>query len=331
MPIPAAILGAAVATGGSLLGTGASAYAQGKMNKKTRAWNEKMYARQRADSLSDYQMQNEYNHPSAIMQRLRDAKLNPNLIYGEAANMPAAQIRASDTPQWKPEAPTYDIGSAAAQGISTFQNMKMQEAQIDNLRVQNTVLAQEALLKTAQVLSTELGAEHSRFDLRMKNTLKDVSVQAAIENVRNLAQNTMTGEATEANLRASAKATLDENERKQAMQAPNFIQAVENILSTRAQRAKTEDERKQIKQQIINLGKDEQLKQLEIDLNKAGLQKGDPVYMRLLVRALGSDNVVQEIKDIIKEVKDWWNKPSPKMPSRRPGTSGALDVTNPNF
>ena len=37
----APLLAAGIAAGASLLGTGAQVYAAGKMNKKTRQWNEK--------------------------------------------------------------------------------------------------------------------------------------------------------------------------------------------------------------------------------------------------------------------------------------------------
>ena len=85
MILPAAAIPAAVTAAGQVLGTGINAIAQGKMNKKTRQWNEKMYAQQRTDALADWNMQNAYNSPEQQMQRLRDAGLNPNLVYGNGA------------------------------------------------------------------------------------------------------------------------------------------------------------------------------------------------------------------------------------------------------
>ena len=51
-------------------------------NAAQRKWNEAMYNRQRQDALADWARTNEYNSPLAQMQRLREAGLNPHLIYG---------------------------------------------------------------------------------------------------------------------------------------------------------------------------------------------------------------------------------------------------------
>lgn len=52
-------------------------------NKRIMRFQREQYDRQRQDSLSDWHMQNAYNDPAAQMQRLRDAGLNPNLMYGQ--------------------------------------------------------------------------------------------------------------------------------------------------------------------------------------------------------------------------------------------------------
>lgn len=57
--------------------------ASGVQNRKQRAWNEKMYNLQRSHALADWQRNNEYNSPAAQMQRLKEAGLNPNLMYGK--------------------------------------------------------------------------------------------------------------------------------------------------------------------------------------------------------------------------------------------------------
>ena len=74
MPGPLVI--PAVMAGSQLLGQGINAISQSGINKKTRQWNEQMYARQRADALADWQRQNEYNSPAAQMQRY--AELHPD-------------------------------------------------------------------------------------------------------------------------------------------------------------------------------------------------------------------------------------------------------------
>lgn len=53
--------------------------------KKNREWNEKMW-----------HMQNEYNTPAAQMQRLKEAGLNPNLVYGQMSSSNAGPVGYSD-------------------------------------------------------------------------------------------------------------------------------------------------------------------------------------------------------------------------------------------
>ena len=53
---------------GSQLGTNAS----------NRKYALEMYDRQRADALADWNRQNQYNSPSAVMQRYKEAGLSPH-------------------------------------------------------------------------------------------------------------------------------------------------------------------------------------------------------------------------------------------------------------
>lgn len=129
---------AAWAAAASTVNTAIGAMAQSNVNRRTREWNEKMYAQQRQDSLSDWRMQNEYNSPTAQMQRFRDAGLNPNLIYGQTNE--AATVRTTDVKPWNPKAPEYGLDKA----VDTYFNTQMKEAQINNLKAQNdNILAQK--------------------------------------------------------------------------------------------------------------------------------------------------------------------------------------------
>lgn len=129
---------AAAATAAS---AGFNAIAQGKMNKKTRQWNEKMYEKQKADNLALWKMQNEYNSPLQQMQRLQEGGLNPNLVYGNGtvannANTPDA----GSVPSWSPKAPDIDVGPT----ISTFFDVRQRSAQTRILEEQ----AKQAAIKT---------------------------------------------------------------------------------------------------------------------------------------------------------------------------------------
>lgn len=266
-----------------LISQGIGAFAQGKMNAKTRRWNEHMYRVQRQDSLADWAMQNEYNSPTAQMERLRAANLNPHLVYGNGAvaGGTSQSPRSSSVPSWSPRAPEIDLTS----GLTSFMDMEVKQAQIDNLRSGTTVKDQDAVLRAAQVVKTLTETDKGKvdiatknFDLEMKNTLKQISIDAAKANLNKTL--------------ADTRFTLDENERKAAMQEPNLVMAAEKILTMRLDRAHTSWQIGEIKGRIENLKKDATLKQLDIDLKEKGIQPGDAMWSRVLARILeGSGSI----------------------------------------
>lgn len=278
--MPPVIGAGAAIVGANLLSQGLNIGAQAKMNRKTREWNEKMYWLQRQHSLQDWTMQNEYNSPQAQMQRFTEAGLNKNLIYGQTNEAPS--VRSTDTKAWNPRAPELDLGGAVSTGLLSYYDTQVKQAQVDNLKVQNTVLQQDAYLKAAQVIGqlagtrkTEADTAMSQFDLGLKNELKEYSVEAArLANDRTKSDITM---------------TLDENERRAAMLQPTLLKSAEEILNMRLQRAKTSEEIDEIKQRIENLKKDARLKELDIEWRASGLVPSDPLWQRLIQRAIGEN------------------------------------------
>lgn len=281
------ITATAIAAGAQLTGQAINAMSQGSMNKKTREWNERMYAKQRADSLADYTMQNQYNSPAEQMKRLKMAGLNPNLVYGKGADNIGGVVRSSDTGSWNPQAPKFELGAAAQTGLSAYYNVQTQQAQIDNLKAQNNVLVNEAALKSAQIASTLQGTETSKFDLGLKSELRQVSLQAATEGLRKLTTD------IDISMRA--------DERAAASTAMSLTTAVENILSLREQRAKTIVEKEQIRKQIENLKSDNELKRLDLNLKRIGVQPGD----NILLRAAGQFISKNPIGELYDKGKNW--------------------------
>jgi len=283
-PLAAAIAAPLIAGGASVLGQGINAYSGAKMNKRAERFAIKSYNTQRADMLKDWNMQNEYNSPSAAMQRLRQANLNPNLIYGngQAVEM-AAQPKTPDAPQTPNYRPLNVDLSGVGSAAMSYYDIKMKEAQVDNLRAQNTVITQDGLLKALDLIGKQTSNETAAFDLGLKRELKQVSVDAATTALENAIKQ---GRYTE----AQTKSTLDSNERAAALQGSTLKAAAENVLNLRATRAKTYAEKDKIRQEIINLQKDQTLKEYEIMLNSKGIQKGDPLWQRAVA------NIVSRIR-----------------------------------
>lgn len=132
-----------------LAGQSINAWSAAQTNRKQRQWQEMMYAKQRGDALSDWEMQNQYNSPQEQMARLKAAGLNPNLVYGNggATAMSSQSVRSSSPGQWSPR----PIEVHPSQVVMSYYQQKMQEAAIRNLDTKNTVLLSDAALKAGQL------------------------------------------------------------------------------------------------------------------------------------------------------------------------------------
>jgi len=132
-----------IATGVAAAGQGINAISQGNMNRKTRAWNEMMYERQKSDNMKLWDLQNAYNAPTAQMQRLQEAGLNPNLVYGSGGgSFTSPTPKSADVQNWSPQATKIDTGSM----LSAYNDFRLRDAQIKNVEADTVKKIQEAEL-----------------------------------------------------------------------------------------------------------------------------------------------------------------------------------------
>jgi len=108
-----------------------------------------------------WHLQNQYNNPKSQMQRFSEAGLNPNLIYGQGNPGNATTSPKYNTPTaglLKTKSPKMDI-------IPQYQNLRMQNAQIQNTEA-NTNLTNEQT-KTQESVGTMklIDAELKNIDL----------------------------------------------------------------------------------------------------------------------------------------------------------------------
>lgn len=265
MPFPVA---AAIAAGASLIGTGANVASTGRQNKKSRQFTREMYERQQADQLKFWETQNAYNTPEQQMERYRQAGLNPNLIYGQGNSGNASPIPTPDIQ--KPEFRVPDFGGIAQAGnsIANYLDYEIKQAQVDNLRADNTVKLEEALLKNSTRKQVEQNTQRSVFDLDFDTELRDTSAEFRRETLRQIKQN--------------MDLNLNADERAAAQNASSLKESAERILNLRLSRAKTREEIQAIKAAITDTQLSSKLKQFEIELNNLGITKGDPLYFRIL-------------------------------------------------
>lgn len=253
-------------------------------NKSERKYNDKVYQRSRQDALSDYHMQNDYNHPSSQMARLREAGLNPNMVYGSGNSItPSAKIAPAENKSYSPKQMQFNPQDAMA----SFQNIELQKQQIDNLRAQNTVAIQEAKLKEAQTAQTSvqtaytaLNTKAGEFDLGLKSELRKNSVDYAIANLNKL--------------NADTQYTLQNNERQNLSNAQNISESVARVLTMRIGNQATEAQKNEINQRIKVLKIDEQIKQAELNLREKGINPNDPTWMRVTAQFV--DKILGDFK-----------------------------------
>lgn len=249
MPLPllaAAMLPAAISGAAGIAGQGISAITQAITNKKNY---------KRAQSMRDYD--NAYNHPKEQMKRLKEAGLNPAMMYGGSQSVQASSGTAPQA-----QAPQFDLGGIVGNMMQAMQ-VQAQTANLkevnENLKLQGQATKLENVLRDAKIL------EYDR-----KNKMQQSFLDTTLEGLKYKNQLTQ----------ADIAYRLDENERRTMLTAQSLTKGVGEILQQDLQRAKTAAETKQIKAQIGILNSDQQIKDWEVQLSKDGINKTDPIYLK---------------------------------------------------
>lgn len=177
-------LGAVLEAGGSIVSGLVGGLFSANQARKNRAFQERMYNKQVEDNINFWQMQNDYNLPSAQMQRLKDAGLNPLMMYGDGG----MQNVATGAPQ----SGSLPSGSQASY---QFQNpfdgfglmdsqRKVLEAQVENLGTQSEKNLAEALLASENVVKSREESDKIRSEAEFNwRSMKDRLAQVHAENV----------------------------------------------------------------------------------------------------------------------------------------------------
>lgn len=228
---------------------------QQAMNAQQLQWAREQSALQRQWALDDYNTVNAYNHPLQAMQRLKEAGLNPNLIYGNGSGAAGTATMVKNTSPLQPNMkapqveplPTPDIGGQLGQMYS----MKKMQAETDNLKEQNK------LMQIKQLTDTQ-GLESGKFKLELQKELRDQTITSAkLGNEQRLA--------------ATNQTLQNISQSKQAFP-----------LEQKLRMAKNEHER----QLIENAGRTGQLQELDLKLRRMGVNPNDFIGFRILIQNL---------------------------------------------
>ena len=130
------------AVGSGVLGLasqGLSMIGQRKQQKRQNEANMKMAEYTYNKDLEMWNKANAYNTPEAQMQRIEDAGLNKNMIYGSGSvtgNSTGTLPKYTQPQQTVPKGIAQQIGETVPRMVNTFQDMAMKQVQMDNVKAQ---------------------------------------------------------------------------------------------------------------------------------------------------------------------------------------------------
>lgn len=244
---------------------------QNAQNRKNRAFSREMYQWQNETALANWNRENEYNAPKAQMQRLRDAGLNPNLVYGNGADATSGNIQTGSPSVPEGRAMPLDIASA----FGGYADLRLKSAQADNMEMSRTLMEAnrqktlaEALAVMSKIPGIDIDNETKAFDLNLKNQLKDFTVEGARADLNKKYADTFV--------------TLDRNERENIMNAKTLEKMGEEILTIQAQRGLIPLEKEKISAEIQNLKNTGALQILEQKMKEKGVSFSDPLWQRTM-------------------------------------------------
>ena len=164
--------------------------AQQEENRKNREYNLMLAQQQNQWNQEQWERENEYNTPVNQIQRMKDANLNPDLVYGNGA----VQSISASSPQMTSGAPSSPVDMSVlgqkmtiGQAIEYSIRLATMKAQADNIRADTEKKRQETygqqlsndftelanqLDLDAKVLANNLSAQQQEFAIEQFNLLK---------------------------------------------------------------------------------------------------------------------------------------------------------------
>lgn len=219
--------------------------------KKQRKYEREMYERQLADNRQNWELENFYNSPEQQMKRLKEAGLNPNLVYGNGADAQGGQITGANpnvSDQSKFLQPASDqLSKLSSSAINQMYDLRQRDAQLDltreQVQTQNTI--QELNAVTAGLKSIAQQSDQMKLDIGRETY--DTTIKMA---------------------NAALQAKLQE-----------ILQSQETTRTQQTQQSlNRQNERTSKSQQMLN--------ELEQELIKLGYNKGDSAQQRLFKKIM---------------------------------------------
>jgi hypothetical protein len=272
---PQGYSGAAASTVNTAITAGGNLWTSWKNRRATEKMNDENWKRQQEVNALNRQYANEdwektakYNSPEQQMSRLKEAGLNPNLVYGkfDGGNMQMPKTPSAQTD--KAQKINYDNPLAGVDALGNYyavrqneMNLAMMKQQIKGQQLQNqkTSLLNQVLAQDTPILLNEsLDRKSERLNKRL---ILDSTQQQA--------------EAKEQGAWIDLK--IKDDLYKNDAHFLDYFQKQINLESS-------EIKQEQMKQVLEILKTDDARKKLELQLYELGMQPNDPFYYRVMVR-----------------------------------------------
>lgn len=217
---PIRLLTAGITTAGNMFSSQKNQEAQAAENQKNRLFTEQMYNKQVENNIKMWNMQNEYDLPKNMIARMKQAGLNPDLMYSGSGISPAPNLQApsAGSPSTSALPPGALLGESAMQGALTAAQIRNIDAdtqkKVEETKGQgftNIMLASDASIRD-QLNSGILSAQGLELTLKGKQidwTDADISKLRAVASAAQKSVEVMNQNITESAQRV-ANMKLDE-------------------------------------------------------------------------------------------------------------------------
>jgi len=280
-------LGAVIGGGTSLLGDVFNLFGQSKANREQEQYNIGLMNQQRQWAVQDLANQNAYNSPVQQMQRLKEAGLNPNLVYGEGiqATGQADQPRSVATPSFNPGNTLSSFSNLGGQTMSALQtgfDLSKTEQETKNLgKSRDNIIADTANKQKLAVFQDIKNIEeksNGRADPAMSRWFQEMD-----QNIKGYEENQSSNQSRTSNL-DPFKTSLNfnvikdqnardwaDNARREAMQKPTLALAIQSVQNSLEQNAGMRQANQNAAAEFQNIMESTHVKQIDAQLKNKEL------------------------------------------------------------
>lgn len=300
MPLPQAIAAAVLPAVGQAIGAKAGYKKQRRLMELQQTFNVENYERQKQDNLDFWAMQNQYNSPEAQMERLKQAGLNPNMIYGSGGGITeASPIRGADMQGVSvPNVPYTDFG--IGDSIANYQQAEIRQVNTDNLRqdlINKRTINDLNVIKTiGELIKNDTG----EFTLDQKRRAADTNFEIlglTAEKLKEDIYKTQVDSYTE----------YQANERQNKLQPGKIkLQGIQAAYMV-AQTKKSQAEYNRVMEMTNYIKNSDILQKAEIEARKNGWSWKDDALKRFILQSVPTGRLSKIFNENIDSFLDFFN------------------------